>query len=98
MMYNQEKDKRIFFEQSKTSGSDSSYLKKIDQLEAKISEYRRKELEYEQQIKQFEEELEAKDEEIDGLLANIENNELVDRIMTLTNEKEEFEREIGNDH
>lgn len=95
MQAKQEKERRIFFEQAKSTGSDPGYLKKIDQLEAKISEYRHNEVQFLSQIKQLEEELETKDEEIDTLLANLENNDLLDRVMKLSAEKEDLERELG---
>lgn len=95
MQANQERDKRIFFEQSKNTSTDSSYLKKIDQLEAKISEYRHNEVQFLSQIKQLEEELETKDEEIDTLLTNLENNDLLEKVMKVTAEKEELEKELG---
>jgi chromosome segregation ATPase len=95
MQAKQEKERRVFFEQSKNTGSDSNHLKKIDQLEAKISEYRHNEIQFLSQIKQLEEELETKDEEIDTLLTNLENNDLLEKFMKVTAEKEDLEKEIG---
>jgi hypothetical protein len=95
MQAKQEKERRVFFEKAQNSSAESNHLKKIDQLEAKISEYRHNEVQFLSQIKQMEEELETKDEEIDTLLTNLENNDLLDRVMKLSAEKEELEKELG---
>jgi SMC interacting uncharacterized protein involved in chromosome segregation len=95
MQVSQEKERRVFFEQSQKGGSDEKYLKKIGQLESKISEFRHNEVKFEAELKQMEEELESKDDQIDNLLANLENNELVEQMVKLSAEKDELEQELG---
>lgn len=94
MQLRQEKDKRLLAE--KYNKPDEDAADKLQQLESKLHEARRTEMELLEKIKGLEEDLQGKDEEIENLLTNLESNELMDRLLKISREKEDLEAELGN--